>query len=121
MTLITQFVLPGILLNLAGGNCVDDLNVLNADKVFFSILNSVENHKLPRKERRELERRWRKEKIRFVPSPSPLFRYLNAFHGAAQEQSRRISPVKTFTGVSWLRGRKSPRLLNGGALLIHRL
>lgn len=92
----SQFVLSGILLNLVGGNCVDDLNILNADKGFCRVLHSAENHQLSRKERRELERRWRKEKKRFVPSPSAMFRYLKAFHDAAQEQLRRISPVKAF-------------------------
>ncbi len=92
----SQFVLSGILLNLAGGNCVDDLNILNADQGFCSILHSAENHKLPRKERREIERRWRKEKQRFVPSSSAMFRYLKVFHDVAQEQLRRVSSIKAF-------------------------
>jgi hypothetical protein len=92
----SQFVLSGILLNLAGGNCVDDLNILNADHGFCRILQSAENYKLPRKERREMERRWRKEKQRFVPSPSAMFRYLKVFHDVAQEQLRRVSSIKAF-------------------------
>jgi hypothetical protein len=92
----SQFVLSGILLNLAGGNCVDDLNRLNADKGFCSVLHSAENHKLSRPEKRELERKWRKEKKRFIPSPSAMFRYLRAFHDTVQEYLRKISPVKAF-------------------------
>lgn len=30
--------------------------------------------------RRALEKRWRKERRRAVPSPSPVFRYLEAYH-----------------------------------------
>ena len=75
-----QIVLSLILLNLAGGECIDDLRILEADEGFCRILRRVELKGLPRKERRETERRWRKEKHRSVPSPSAVFRYLSAFH-----------------------------------------
>jgi hypothetical protein len=75
-----QIILSLILLNLAGGDCVDDLRVLEADQGFCRILERVELQGLPRKERRETERRWHKEKHRSVPSPSAVFRYLSAFH-----------------------------------------
>jgi len=75
-----QIVLSLILLNLAGGECVDDLRILEADEGFCRILRRIELKGLPRKERRETERRWRKEKHRSVPSPSAVFRYLSAFH-----------------------------------------
>jgi hypothetical protein len=35
-----------------------------------------------------MERRWRKEQHRSVPSPSALFRYLEAFHHAEEEKKR---------------------------------
>jgi hypothetical protein len=69
-----------ILLNLAGGESVDDLRVLEADKGFCGILHRIELGDLPRKQRREIEKRWRKEKHRSVPSSSAVFRYLAAFH-----------------------------------------
>ncbi len=75
-----QIVLSLILLNLAGGECIDDLRILEADEGFCRILRRIELKGLPRKERRETERRWRKEKHRSVPSPSAVFRYLSAFH-----------------------------------------
>jgi hypothetical protein len=75
-----QIILALILLNLAGGDCVDDLRILEADDGFCRILERVELQGLPRKERRETQRRWRKEKHRSVPSPSAVFRYLSAFH-----------------------------------------
>jgi len=77
-----------ILLNLAGGTSVDDLKILNADPGFCEILRKAELHGLKRKERRELEKRWRKEKKRFVPSPSAIFRYLSGFHNDEQEKIR---------------------------------
>jgi hypothetical protein len=43
---------------------------------------------MKRRERRELERRWRKEQSRAVPSSSSVFRYLAAFHDAEQEKLR---------------------------------
>ena len=75
-----QIVMSLILLNLAGGDSVDDLRLLEADDGFCRILRRIELQGLKRKERRETERRWRKEKHRSIPSPSAVFRYLAAFH-----------------------------------------
>jgi hypothetical protein len=77
-----------ILLNLAGGSCVEDLRKLEEDEGFCQVLRRVELAGMPRRQRRELERRWRKEKQRGVPSPSAVFRYLAAFHDPDQEQQR---------------------------------
>lgn len=83
-----QVVLALVLLNLAGGDCPDDLEVLERDEGFAGILRRAELHHLPRAQRRELERRWRKERRRAVPSPSAARRYLEAFHDEAQEAMR---------------------------------
>jgi hypothetical protein len=83
-----QMVMSLILLNLAGGDCVEDLRVLESDEGFSRLLRRVEDAGLPRRERRERERRWRKERRRSVPSPSSVFRYLAAFHDAEQEKLR---------------------------------
>ncbi len=84
----TQMVMSFILLNLAGGDCVDDLEVVNNDEGFCRLLRRIENHGLSRKKRREQERRWRKEKKRSVSSPSAGFRYLSLFHDPGQEKLR---------------------------------
>ncbi len=84
----SQMVMSFILLNLAGGDCMDDLEVVDKDEGFGRLLRRIENHGLSRKKRRELERRWRKEKKRSVPSPSAGFRYLSLFHDAEQEKLR---------------------------------
>jgi len=94
-----QVVSSLALLNLAGGSCVDDLRVLEGDGGFCEILRRVELSGLPRKERRGIERRWRKERRRTVPSPSAAFRYLNAFHDPGEESRRkqcREQGVKAF-------------------------
>ena len=71
-----QIVLALVLLNLAGGDCVDDIKMLEADDGFCELLKKAEMHGLKRKVKRALLRRWRKEKTRTVPSPSSIFRYL---------------------------------------------
>lgn len=84
-----QEVMSLLLLNVAGGDCVDDLRALEADDGFARLMRRVETHGLPRRERRALERRWRKERKRAVPSPSAMFRYLAAFHDKKEEKKRR--------------------------------
>jgi hypothetical protein len=84
----TQIVMSLVLLNVAGGDCVDDLRILERDDGFTRVLRRVEMHGLRRKERREQERRWRKERKRAVPSPSAVFRYLSAFDNPGEEAKR---------------------------------
>jgi hypothetical protein len=84
----TQMVLALVLLNLAGGDCVEDIKVVEADDGFCEVLKKAEMHGLRRKVRRALMRRWRKERRRTVPSPSAIFRYLAQFHDKEQEGNR---------------------------------
>lgn len=90
----SQMILSLVLLNLAGGDCVDDLEVLNADDGFARVLLQAELRLLglPRRKRRELERRWRKERKRAVPSPSAARRYLAEFHDIVEEAKRAAGP-----------------------------
>lgn len=92
----TQMVLSIVMLNIAGGSKVSDLKTLEADAGFCEILRKTELHGLKRKVRRALERRWRKEKKRTIPSPSSAFRYLANFHDSNQEEARNTSKVKAF-------------------------
>lgn len=100
----TQVIISLILLNLAGGDCVEDLNILEADEGFCRVLRRVELCDLSRRERRAEERRWRKEKRRTVPSPTAAFRYLEVFHDDEEERKRR--PGKAFIPAAneFLRG-----------------
>lgn len=83
-----QIITSLVLLNLAGGDSVEDLGILEKDAGFGQVLRRVEHHGLGRKERRSLQRRWRKERHRTVPSPSAVFRYLWGFHDGEEEQQR---------------------------------
>jgi hypothetical protein len=67
----SQMVLSLLLLALAGGDCVDDLRVLEADEGFCRILAQIEPE--------VSSSRWRTNKSRTIPSPSAVFRYLSAF------------------------------------------
>ena len=89
-----QIVMALVLLNLAGGDSASDLEVLEQDEGFTRILRRAELDGLPRAQRRELERRWRKERRRTVPSPTAALRYLATFHDAEQEKLR--VPGKAF-------------------------
>jgi len=83
-----QAVLSLMLLNLAGGDCVDDIRILEKDEGFCKVLGRVETKGLRRQQRRAMEKRWRKERHRSVPSPSALFRYLEVFHDVEEERKR---------------------------------
>jgi len=83
-----QMIMSLVLLNLAGGECVEDMEKLEADAGFCRILRKVEEHGLTRKARRETKKRWRKERSRTLPSASALFRYMGTFHDAEQEKLR---------------------------------
>lgn len=84
----SQTILSLIMMNLAGGDCVEDLRKLENDAGFCTILRRVEHSGMKRRERRELERRWRKERNRIVPSCSSIFRYLSMFHNREEEKKR---------------------------------
>ena len=83
-----QTLLSLIMMNLAGGDCVEDLRKLEGDTGFCEVLRRLEQRGMNRHERHESDRRWRKEQNRTVPSASSVFRYLSAFHDAEQEKNR---------------------------------
>lgn len=74
-----QMVLALVLLNLAGGDAVQDLAVLEGDEGFGQLMRRMEHWRLTRRQRRAWERRWRRERRRSFPSPSAAFRYLALF------------------------------------------
>jgi len=83
-----QMILSLALLNLVGGDCVEDIDKLEADEGFCRIMRKVETHGLTRKEKRAFKKRWRKERTRTFPSASAIFRYLSKFHNAEGEKLR---------------------------------
>jgi len=78
-----QPVLAVVLLNLAGGDCVEDLERLESDGGFTAVLQSVEREVCTRAERRSLKLRWWRARTRTVPSPSALSAWLERFHDPA--------------------------------------
>ncbi|MEW6112367.1 MAG: IS1380 family transposase [Thermodesulfobacteriota bacterium] len=83
-----QMVMSLVYLNLAGGDCVDDLKILEGDEGLCRVLREVERYGLTGSERRALKRRWRKERTRTVPSPTAMREYLELFHHKGQEDLR---------------------------------
>ncbi len=85
-----EILLSLILMNLAGGECVEDLSKLESDEGFCKTLTHayLKLSGMKRKKRRNLVKRWRKEKKRSIPSPSAVFRYLHSFHNSEQESLR---------------------------------
>jgi hypothetical protein len=83
-----HMILSLVLLNLVGGDCVEDIDKLEGDEGFCRIMRKVEAHGLKRKEKKGIKKRWRKERTRTFPSASAIFRYLANFHNTEQEKHR---------------------------------
>jgi hypothetical protein len=81
-----QHVLALVLLNLAGGECIEDIRLLEADAGLGWMVREAEKYGLSRLERRELQRRFRKGRERAFPSPTRLYEWLDEFHDPTQEQ-----------------------------------
>jgi hypothetical protein len=90
----TQHLTSLVCLHLVGGDCVEDLNRLEADDGFCRILSEVEGHGLRGRKRRALKARWRVSKSRSMPSPDAALRYLEAFD--EPEESAKIEAGTAF-------------------------
>ena len=77
-----------ILLNLAGGDCVNDLRTLESDEGFCRLLKSALESDLDAHERRMRQRRWRRETDRTTAATSSMYRYLESFHDEEQVKIR---------------------------------
>ena len=84
----TQQILSLILLNIAGGSCVDDIRILEGDSGFVAVLQKAQTHHMRRREREAMEKRLRQKKRRGLPSPSATFEYLREFHDHDEEKKR---------------------------------
>lgn len=72
-----------LLLNLAGGSCVEDLERLEADAGLRMALKNAELHGLRGKAKRAALKRFRSPRHRAMLSPSSCHRYLEAFHDSS--------------------------------------
>jgi hypothetical protein len=89
-----QMIMALVLLNLVGGECVDDVRVLEGDEGLCRVLREMELYGRTRSEKRALKRRWRKERARAFPSPTAMREYLELFHDPEQEQYRKPHEAK---------------------------
>ena len=86
-----EMVMALVLLNLAGGEHVEDLDRLEADDGLCQVMLEIRGYRMTRKARRELKRRWRKGRERAFPSRSAMRRYLMEFHDAGEETRREVA------------------------------
>lgn len=78
-------VLAAVLVNLSGGDCVQDVDRLEADSGFCRLLEQSRRSTMTGSERRAWGRRWRKPRVRSLPSASSMFRFLRQFDDGQQE------------------------------------
>ena len=83
-----QMVSALVLLNLAGGEGLDDLDRLEADGGLCRLVRAADAHGRTRRERRAEARRWRRQRSRTLPSPHATGRWLTGFHDAGEEARR---------------------------------
>ena len=89
-----EHILGLMMLNLAGGEHVEDLDRMEADEGLCEVILQLRSHGLSRKERRQLKHRWRKGRERAFASRSATHRYLKEFHDAAEEERRKVELEK---------------------------
>jgi len=81
-------VLSLILLNLAGGECVEDIRMRESDGGLCRVFREAQLYGLGRGARREMAKRFRKGRTRTFPSPTRLYEYLDEFHNECEEAKR---------------------------------
>lgn len=81
-------ILSLALLNLAGGERVDDIKTLESDAGLCRVFRDAEEYGFSRVQRREMNKRFRKSRTRTFPSPTRLYEYLDEFHSASEEAKR---------------------------------
>jgi hypothetical protein len=84
----TDVITALVLLNLAGGEHVSDLELLRRDEGFVRVLREVACAGLSRKEQRAKMRLMAKSGEVPLPSASAVFRFLQSFHGTEQDVER---------------------------------
>ncbi len=89
-----QIVTALVRLNICGGDCVDDIRILEADEGLCRFLREDENYRRTSSSRRSFKKRWRIKRIRTLPSPTVELDFLRRFHDKDQEEQR--EPLKAF-------------------------
>ncbi len=81
-------VITAILLNIVGGDCVDDISILEDDDGLRAIMHKIEVVGLSRIDRRLLDKRFRKGRSRTFSSPTSMRNWLECFHNPSEEAKR---------------------------------
>ena len=81
-------VLSLMLLNLAGGECIEDIRILESDAGLCRVFRQAQCYGLSRSERGGLEKRFRKGRNRTFPSATRIYEYLDEFHNPCEEEKR---------------------------------
>ena len=84
----SQIIQAILQLNFSGGDCLEDIDCLEADEGLRSLLKQTECDGMSRKERQAYRTRFRQGKDRALPSSSAIRRYLEKFHDEAEEEKR---------------------------------
>ena len=84
-----QIVLALILLNLAGGESVSDIEYLERDRGFCQIMSAMELRGTMGRQREKIRKRWRRQVDNTFAHPSSIFRYLIHFVNGPEEKKRR--------------------------------
>jgi hypothetical protein len=81
-------VLSLMLLNLAGGECVEDIRMLESDAGLCRVLREAELHGFGGGSRRRMAERFRRGRTRTLPSATRIYEYLDEFHNEPEEAKR---------------------------------
>ena len=81
-------VLSLMLLNLAGGESVEDIRILEADGGLCEVFREAQKYGLSGSEKKQTQKRFRNGRDRTFPSETRLYEYLNRFHNADEERER---------------------------------
>ncbi len=82
-------ILALLLLNLAGGDSVEDIEHLEKDAGACRVFEALKEWGLSRRERRELARRFRRGRERSFPSVTRIREYLETYHDEVEEAKRK--------------------------------
>ena len=109
-----QMLVALVLLNIAGGECVRDIDSLEGDAGLALLVRQGERHERGWREQRSWAARFRRARERTLPSESAVFRYLAGFVGGDESeraQGRAFIPAAT-AGIAGLR--RGGESLGGG-------
>jgi hypothetical protein len=98
------FLLSLVLLNIRGGECVDDVVLLENDSGLLRIFKHLELKNSWGRRRQKLKRQWRNGRRNAFPSRSAIFRYLLFFHNMTQESLRQEGKAFIPEPNDYLRG-----------------